>query len=214
MSATREVAAQDAKDGKKSHLISYGLMLIILLVAFGAVVAAGAPAAARRHGRRGDGRPARAGEPGVRAAARRRRPRRDHRPRRRRGLRDVLLAPHDGGARSRPLGRGRGGDRRRHVGPRGAHLRHDRADRDGRAAVRRQPDLRRLRHRHDARRRRRHARLADLPARDAVVPRREELAGEGPRAVRHQAPPQVQGRVARLGRRPHPRPQAPARVGR
>ena len=42
-SATKEIAAQDAKDGKKSELISYGLMLIILLVAFGALVAAGLP---------------------------------------------------------------------------------------------------------------------------------------------------------------------------
>ena len=171
------------------------------------------PARARRHRRRRHGRPARAGQPALRAPARRRRARGDHRPRRRRGLRDVLLAPHDGGARPRPLGRGRGGDRRRHLGPRGAHLGPDRDDRDGRAAVRRQPDLRRLRHRHDARRRRRRARLDDLPARDALVPRREELAREGPRALRHQAPPPGQGRVARLGRHPHPRPQAPARVG-
>jgi RND superfamily putative drug exporter len=43
ISAENEVAAQDAKDGKKSEFISYGLMLIILLVAFGAVVAAGLP---------------------------------------------------------------------------------------------------------------------------------------------------------------------------
>jgi RND superfamily putative drug exporter len=43
VSATKEIAAQDAKDGKKSEFISYGLMLIILLVAFGAVVAAGLP---------------------------------------------------------------------------------------------------------------------------------------------------------------------------
>src|SRR5918994_158558 len=43
VSATKEIAAQDAKDGKKSELVSYGLMLIILLVAFGAVVAAGLP---------------------------------------------------------------------------------------------------------------------------------------------------------------------------
>jgi uncharacterized membrane protein YdfJ with MMPL/SSD domain len=42
-SAAKEIAAQDAKDGKKSEAISYGLMLIILLVAFGAVVAAGLP---------------------------------------------------------------------------------------------------------------------------------------------------------------------------
>ncbi|MEA2134501.1 MAG: hypothetical protein QOC68_2410 [Solirubrobacteraceae bacterium] len=43
VSAANEVAAQDAKDGKRSQFISYGLMLIILLVAFGAVVAAGLP---------------------------------------------------------------------------------------------------------------------------------------------------------------------------
>ena len=43
VSAMNEVAAQDAKDGQRSEFISYGLMLIILLVAFGAVVAAGLP---------------------------------------------------------------------------------------------------------------------------------------------------------------------------
>jgi uncharacterized membrane protein YdfJ with MMPL/SSD domain len=43
VSATKEIAAQDAKDGKQSQAISYGLMLIILLVAFGALVAAGLP---------------------------------------------------------------------------------------------------------------------------------------------------------------------------
>ncbi len=43
VSATKEIAAQDAKDGKKAEAISYGLLLIILLVAFGALVAAGIP---------------------------------------------------------------------------------------------------------------------------------------------------------------------------
>jgi len=43
VSATKAIAAQDAKDGKRSQLISTALMLIILLVAFGAVVAAGLP---------------------------------------------------------------------------------------------------------------------------------------------------------------------------
>src|SRR4051794_36603939 len=42
-SAAKEIAAQDAKDGKSSQLVSFGLMLVILLVAFGAVVAAGLP---------------------------------------------------------------------------------------------------------------------------------------------------------------------------
>src|SRR3954471_17383296 len=43
VSATKAIAAQDAKDGKQSKLISNVLLLIILLVAFGAVVAAGLP---------------------------------------------------------------------------------------------------------------------------------------------------------------------------
>ena len=43
VSAAKAIAAQDAKDGKKAQAISYGLMLIILLVAFGALVAAGVP---------------------------------------------------------------------------------------------------------------------------------------------------------------------------
>jgi uncharacterized membrane protein YdfJ with MMPL/SSD domain len=43
VSATEAIAAQDAKDGKKSQLISTALTLVILLVAFGAVVAAGLP---------------------------------------------------------------------------------------------------------------------------------------------------------------------------
>jgi uncharacterized membrane protein YdfJ with MMPL/SSD domain len=42
-SATKAIAAQDAKDGKQATLISNVLLLIILLVAFGAVVAAGLP---------------------------------------------------------------------------------------------------------------------------------------------------------------------------
>ncbi len=43
VSATKAIAAQDAKDGKQAQLISNALMLVILLVAFGAVVAAGLP---------------------------------------------------------------------------------------------------------------------------------------------------------------------------
>ena len=42
-SAAKAIAAQDAKDGKQAQLLSNVLMLIILLVAFGAVVAAGLP---------------------------------------------------------------------------------------------------------------------------------------------------------------------------
>jgi uncharacterized membrane protein YdfJ with MMPL/SSD domain len=43
VSAMKAIAEQDAKDGNRSQLISFALMLIILLVAFGAVVAAGLP---------------------------------------------------------------------------------------------------------------------------------------------------------------------------
>jgi uncharacterized membrane protein YdfJ with MMPL/SSD domain len=43
VSASKAIAAQDAKDGKQSKLISNVLMLLILLAAFGAVVAAGLP---------------------------------------------------------------------------------------------------------------------------------------------------------------------------
>jgi uncharacterized membrane protein YdfJ with MMPL/SSD domain len=43
VSAAKEIAAQDARDGKKSEFISFAILLIILLVAFGAVVAAGLP---------------------------------------------------------------------------------------------------------------------------------------------------------------------------
>ena len=43
VSATKAIAAQDAKDGNRAHLLANILMLIILLAAFGAVVAAGLP---------------------------------------------------------------------------------------------------------------------------------------------------------------------------
>ena len=42
-SAAKAIAAQDKKDGKKSENISFALLLIILLVAFGALVVAGLP---------------------------------------------------------------------------------------------------------------------------------------------------------------------------
>ena len=45
---------------------------------------------------------------------------------------------------------------------------------------------------------------------DALVPLAQGLDGEGPRAVGRQAAPQDPRRVARLGRDPRPRAQAPA----
>jgi uncharacterized membrane protein YdfJ with MMPL/SSD domain len=43
VSAAKAIKAKDARDGKRSQLISTALMLVILLVAFGSVVAAGLP---------------------------------------------------------------------------------------------------------------------------------------------------------------------------
>jgi uncharacterized membrane protein YdfJ with MMPL/SSD domain len=43
VSANKAIDEQDAKDTQKSHFISYGLTLVILLAAFGAFVAAGIP---------------------------------------------------------------------------------------------------------------------------------------------------------------------------
>src|SRR5439155_414419 len=42
-SAAKAIAAHDAKAGRRAHLISYAVLLLILLAAFGAVVAAGLP---------------------------------------------------------------------------------------------------------------------------------------------------------------------------
>ena len=159
------------------------------------------PAAARHLRVRGDHGPARPGQP-ARAAARGRPDRDDaDRPGRRRRLRDVLPAPDDGGAGQGPLVRERARRRRRHLGSRGADLRLHRHRRDGRDVLLRQRDLLVVRHRHDPRRRRRHDRLAHVPAGRALLPRPEGLAGEGPPALHRQAPPQEQGRVARCGTR-------------
>ncbi len=57
------------------------------------------------------------------------------------------------------------------------------------------------------------ARVADGAARAAVLPRREGLAGEGPRAVGRQAPPPGRRRVPRLERDPRPRAGAAADLG-
>ena len=82
---------------------------------------------------------------------------------------------------------------------------------DGRHVPVGQRDLLVVRHRHDPRRRRRHARVAHVPARGAVLPGPEGLAREGPRPVHRQAAPQDQGRVPRVERDPHPRPGPPGR---
>ena len=89
----------------------------------------------------------------------------------------------------------------------------DRDGRDGRHVPRRQRRLRLVRHRHDARRRGRDARLGHRAPRDALVPLAQGLDREGPRAVGRQAAPQDARRVEGLGRDPRPRAQAPAGLG-
>ena len=106
---------------------------------------------------------------------------------------------------------GRGAERRRRdVGPRRPHLGSHGHGRDGRHVPRRQPGLRLVRHRHDHRRRRRDDRLGHGAPGDALVPVAQGLDGEGPRALHRQAAPQDPRRVPGLGRDPRPRPQAPA----
>ena len=80
-------------------------------------------------------------------------------------------------------------------------------------AVRRQPDLRLLRRRHDPRRRRRDARLDDLPARDALLPRQKGWTEKGrvPWVAKRRHEAKGESRVWSAD--PHPRPQAPARLG-
>ena len=195
------LGAQERRDEAKSLQLSLGGTLLILLLAFGAAVAAGVPLFLGITAFIATTGSARSGQPGH-AAARGGRPGDDaRRPRRRRRLRDVLSAPDGRGAGQGPLSGGRARGRRGDVGPRGRHLRPDRDGGDGRDVLLRQPDLRVLRDRDDHRRRRRGRRVADGAARAAVVPRREGLAGEGSRAVGRQAPSPGTRRVSRRGAR-------------
>ena len=200
-SERKALGATERADEAKSQQISMGGTLIILLLVFGAAVAAGVPlllgisafvATTGLLGPVSQLAPLHRGRPDRHDA---------HRPGRRRRLRDVLHAPDDGRAGQGPLARDRAGHRRRHLGSRGADLRLYRHGRDGRHVLLRQRDLLVLRHRHDHRRRRRDDRVAHVPAGRALLPRPEGLAGEGPRALHRQASSQQQGRVARSGTR-------------
>ena len=187
-SERKALGEQERKDEARSLQLSMVGTLLILLLAFGAAVAAGVPlllgitafiATTGLLGPVSQVAPLHeAGRPGDDA----------RRPRRRRRLRDVLPAPDGGGAGQGPLAGGRARGRRGDLGPRGGDLRPDRDGGDGRHVLLRQPDLRLLRDRDDHRRRRRGRRVAHRAAGAAVVPRREGLAGEGPRAVGRQAP--------------------------
>ena len=210
-SATKEIAAQDAKDGQRSEFISYGLMLIILLAAFGAVVAAGIPLLL--------GATAVAGDVGLLGP-----------------VSQVHALDPDVAQLMVIIGLAVGVDyamfyarrmmEERDRGHTNADALEIAAATSGRAVL--ISGLTVL------------TAMAGLlfagnpifsafgigtmlvvavavlgsmtflPA-TLSLPRREELAREGPRALHHQAPPPGQGRVTPLGRHPRPRPQAPAR---
>ena len=121
----------------------------------------------------------------------------------------VLRPPRTRRAAQRQERDGRPRGRRGDIRPGRAHLRRDRDDRDGRHVPLRRQDVHVLRDRHDDGRRRRDDRLADRPARDAVVARRPRRQGARP-VPRPQA---VQPRGPVLGRDPRRRPPPPARLG-
>ena len=131
--STRRPKDQEQRgDGQVRASSRFPLTLLILVFAFGALVAGGDPAAAGAHRRGRDHGPARPGQPA--GAGRRIRHARGpaHRHGRRRGLQPVLPQAREGGARGRTQDRRRDRGCRRDLRPRCAHLRLHRDDRDGR----------------------------------------------------------------------------------
>ena len=183
-----------ASDLEKAGLFSLPITLIILVVAFGALVAAGIPLLLGADGRVRDVRPRRAAEP---PAADRPGGIGDGAPDRARGRRRLLDVLPPAGAR----GAGRRAQRAAAleaaaatVRPLGARLRPDRDRRDGRHVPDRRRDVRVVRRRHDPRRRDGHARLADRAAGAALAARRQGRPGARP--ARRPASPR---RTARAG---------------
>ena len=203
-SATHELNDTLSKDFKRAEYSSIPVTLAILLVAFGALVAAGLPVLLAFSGVL-----ATIGLGGAREPRRRRR-RRDQvgDPADRDGGRGRLLAllppPRAGGAEARSFAGGGAEARGRHLRPRRLHLGADGADRDGRDALHRQRRLHVDRGRRDADGRGRADRLALDPARAALEARPPGRQGPDPAARAA-----LRRRVAALGLRARPRP-APA----
>ena len=181
-SADKALGAALDDDFKRAEFLSLPITMIILIVAFGALVAAGIPlllAITAVIGTLGLVGPIsqivpmeelrELGDPADRSSGRRR-------------LLDVLPTAQDGGARCRAVERGRARVRRRHLRQGGPRLRPDRADRDGRHVPRGQRRLHLLRRRHDARRRRRDARQRDRPPRGHLQARRQGREGRASRS--------------------------------
>ena len=196
---------------RRPRSASLPITLILLVLAFGTLVAAGIPlllaitGVVGTMGLVGRAQPAVAGR-GVDQP-------RDpaHRPGRGRRLRAVLPAPGARGARRRTQqGSGhRGG--RGHLRPRGARLRHHGHDRDGRHVLRRSRDVHLVRHRHHRGRRRRDARIAHGAPGRAVDARRPDR--EGPDS-RPRPSPQPGGPHRHLVAHRGPGAAPPAAVGR
>ena len=134
---TRRSRQSFEDDFKKAETLSLPITLIILVLAFGALVAAGIPLLLGLSAVVGDARPRRAAQPDRPDG---RHDQLDHpagRPGRRRRLHALLPAPRARGARQGRLApRGRRG-RRRDLRPRRARLRLHRDGRDGRHVLRR-----------------------------------------------------------------------------
>ena len=170
-SAAKAVNTAFAHDLKSAGVFSIPLTLIILVVAFGALVAAGIPlllaltAVFATFGLVG---PA---EPPAPTRARSVRRRAAGRARGRCRLLDVLPQARTRGTCCRAERAGRVGGRRRHLRPLGAHLRPHGDGGDGRLVPDRRRHLRLVRVRDDDRRRVRDDRLADRTPRAAVEAR-------------------------------------------
>ena len=200
-----------ASDLEKAGLFSLPITLIILIAAFGALVAAGIPLLLGLTAVFGTfglvALPSHLlpiAPEGVRDGA-------SDRARRRRRLFDVLPPPGARGACRRAkrarCDRGSGSD----VRPLRARRGHDRDRGDGGHVPDGRRDLRVLRGRHDPRRRDGDGRIADGAA-GAAFPARHQ-GQQGPCAPRRPPPPRRK-RGALLGRDRRPRPAATCRLGR
>ena len=193
-SSVKAVDTAFADDLKSAGVFSIPLTLIILVVAFGALVAAGIPLLLGAHGRFRDVRTGRAAQSPAPDRTRSLRGRAAGRARGRRRLLDVLPAARARGA-CRGAERARGArSRRRHLGPLGPDLRPDGDGGDGRDVPDGRCHLRLLRPRDDDRRRCRDARLADRPPGAALEARRQGRPAARP--ARRPAPPRRAAKVA------------------
>ena len=205
-SAEKGVVTAYDNDLGKAGTLSLPITLIVLVVTFGSLVAAGIPlllaltAVFATFGLdRALERPAAGRHAGLRNGA-------PDRARGRGRLLDVLLEARTAGAGRGPQPAGGARNRRRHLRALRAHLGPDRDRRDGRHVPDRRSDLLVACAGHNPRRRRGSARVADRASRSALAARRQGRPWACP--ARRPSPPRRRGR-ANLGRDRRPRPAAP-----